>query len=92
MAARNGQPDTFDFVVAAVFGISQGVVNALGGVFEIDNLALSDSARWTLSHAQNPHFPVAVALRHDSAYLGGSDFQSDVNFFAGHQFFLGLDF
>jgi hypothetical protein len=79
-------------MVAAVFGISQGVVNALGGVFEIDNLAFSDSARWTLSHPQNPHFPVAVAFRHDSAYLGGSDFQSDVNFFAGHQFFLGLDF
>jgi hypothetical protein len=67
-------------------------VNTLGGIFEIDYFAFPDSARRTLSYAQNPHFPVAVAFRHDGAHLGGSDFQSDMYFFAGHQFLLGLDF
>jgi hypothetical protein len=38
-------------MVATVLGIGQSVVNALGGIFEIDDFAFSDSARWTLSHA-----------------------------------------
>ena len=67
-------------------------MNALGGIFEIDDFAFSDPARWTLSYSKNPHFAVAVAFRHNGAHLGGSDFQSDMYFFSGHQFLLGLDF
>jgi hypothetical protein len=67
-------------------------VNALGGILEVHNLALAHAPRGALANTKYPHLAIATALGHYGAYLGCSDLQSDVYFFAGHQFLLGLDF
>ena len=87
MAPRDREPDAFDFLVAALFRIREGVVHAFRSILKIDDFSFANASRGAFANTEQANLAITPALGHHGANLGGSDFQTDMDFFLSHQFF-----